>query len=117
VDQLLRRLHLWIRLVWLAICHWIPDVKRWRHWTQVLLVFGANPIAAYFLAEIIAHWIDLVQVQSAASPMTLQEMIYQRFFAGLGSPATSSLRYSLAFVLMCWLPMWLLYHRKVFLKI
>jgi len=49
--------------------------------------------------------------------MTLQEMIYQRFFAGLRSPATSSLRYSLAFVLMCWLPMWLLYHRKVFLKI
>ena len=104
-------------LVCLAICYWTLDVKHWRRGTLPLLVFGANPIAAYFFAEIVAHWIDRVQVQSAAGSMTWQEMIYQRLFAGFTSPANSALLYSLAFVLMCWLPMWLLYHRKVFLKI
>jgi predicted acyltransferase len=104
-------------LVCLAICYWILDVKRWRRGTQPLLVFGANPIAAYCFAEIVAHWIDRVQVHSIAGPMTWQEMIYQRLFVSLASPANSSLLYSLAFVLMCWLPMWLLYRRQIFLKL
>src|SRR5438876_7911568 len=83
-------------LVCLAICYWILDVKHWRRGIYPLLVFGANPIAAYFFAEIVAHWIDRVQVQSAAGSMTWQEMIYQRLFAGFTSPANSALLYSLA---------------------
>src|SRR5438477_1215453 len=104
-------------LVCLAICYWILDVKRRRRGTQPLLVFGANPIAAYFFAEIVAHWIDRVQVHSPAGRITWQEMIYQRLFVGLASPANSSLLYSLAFVLMCWLAMWLLYRRQIFLRV
>jgi len=106
-----------LALVCLGICYWILDIKHWRRGTTPLLVLGANPIAAYFLAEIVAHWIDRVQVHSPAGQITWQELIYQRVFAGVGSPANSSLLYSLVVVLLCWLPMWLLYQRKIFLKI
>jgi predicted acyltransferase len=49
--------------------------------------------------------------------MNGQQLIFQRFFAPLGSPSFSSLLFSLAFVLLCLLPIWLMDRKKIFLKI
>jgi predicted acyltransferase len=46
-----------------------------------------------------------------------QQLIFQRFFASRGSPSFSSLLFSLAFVLLCLLPIWLMDRKKIFLKI
>jgi predicted acyltransferase len=49
--------------------------------------------------------------------MNAQQLIFQRFFAPLGSPSFSSLLFSLSFVLLCLLPIWLMDRKKIFLKI
>jgi predicted acyltransferase len=51
--------------------------------------------------------------------VNLQEIIYYSVFSSPESPpsANASLLYSLAFVFVCWLPMWLLYRKRLFLKI
>jgi predicted acyltransferase len=45
------------------------------------------------------------------------EYVFQRFFAPLGSPSFASLLFSLAFVLLCLLPIWLMDRKRIFLKI
>jgi predicted acyltransferase len=104
-----------LALLCLAFCYWIVDVKSWRGlWTKPLRVFGMNAIAAYVFAEMMSHWLDHVHVGRGVS---WQEFIYQRIFVPLASPANASLLYALAYVLVCWGAMWVLYRKGVFLRI
>ena len=104
-----------LALLCLALCYWIVDIKPWRGlWTKLFLVFGMNAIAAYVFAEVMSHWLDHVHVGGG---MSWQEFIYQRMFAPLASPANASLLYALAYVLVCWVVMWVLYRKGIFLKI
>ena len=104
-----------LALLCLALCYWIVDVKHWRgRWTKPLLVFGMNAIAAYVFAEVISHLLDHVHTSSSLS---WQEFIYQHMFAPLASPANASLLYALLYVVGCWVAMYVLYRKGIFLKI
>jgi predicted acyltransferase len=104
-----------LALLCLALCYWVVDIKLWRgFWTKLPLVFGMNAIAAYVFAELISHLLDHMQT---AKGVAWQESIYQRVFVPLASPANASLLYALAYVLVCWMAMWVLYRKSVFLKI
>jgi predicted acyltransferase len=104
-----------VALIALSLSYWVLDVQRRRgRWTKFFLVFGMNPIAAYVFAELIAHWIDRMSVQGG---MSWQEVIYQQLFGALPNPYQASLLYAVVFVLMCWLAMWVLHRKRIFLKI
>jgi predicted acyltransferase len=105
-------------LVCLAACYWILDVNQWRRWATPFLVFGTNAIAAYAFASIMAHSIGRVEVQLAdGSPVSWQELVYQRVFSGLGSPPQASLLYAIVFVAFSWVATWVLYRKGIFVKI
>jgi predicted acyltransferase len=108
-----------LALLCLALCYWVLDIKHWRgRWTKPLLVFGMNAIAAYVFAEMVSHWIERIEVHLAnGSAMSWQQVMYERWFEGLASPPNASLLYALVFVMMCWVAMWVLYRRGIFLKI
>jgi predicted acyltransferase len=107
-----------LALACLALCYWAADLNRWRRWATPFLVFGTNAIAAYMLSELVAHLIVRLElVQPDGTALSWQEMLYQRFFLGLGSPANASLAYALVFTGLCWAALWVLYRRKIFLKI
>jgi predicted acyltransferase len=107
-------------LVVLALCYWLLDVrKRGGRWTMPVLVFGMNAIAAYTLSEMLSATLDALHVGTARHPVPLQRAIYFRLFTwphGV-STANSSLAFAIAFVAVCWLAMWLLYRKKIFLKV
>jgi predicted acyltransferase len=102
-------------LLCLAACYWILDVRRWRgSWTIFFLVFGMNPITAYVFAEAISH--SLYRF-STATGLSWEDVLYQNGFEPFISPANASLLYAICYVLLCWLAMWALYRRRIFLKI
>ncbi len=102
-------------LMCLALCYWILDIEQWRErWTKFFLVFGMNAIAAYVFSEAISHTLDHLR---AATGADWQESMYEKFFTPLGSPANASLLYAVFFVFICWLAMWALYRKGIFLKI
>jgi predicted acyltransferase len=93
-------------LVCLAICYWAVDVKLSRGWwTRPFIIFGTNAIAAYVISEVLG------------GAFGWKESIFQSTFARLGSPAVASLLYSLAVVGVCFLPVWWMYRRRIFLKV
>ena len=104
-----------LALLCLALCYWALDVKLWRgRWATPFLVFGMNPIAAYVFSEAISQVLSNL---STASGTSWEDALYQNLFQPLGSPANASLLYALCFVLLCWGAMWVLYRKRVFLKI
>lgn len=104
-----------LALLCLALCYWTVDVKHRRgRWTTCFLVFGMNPITAYVFAEVISN--SLYRFSTAAG-LSWEDVLYQNRFEPFASPANASLLYAICYVLGCWVVMWALYCKRIFLKI
>jgi predicted acyltransferase len=79
-----------------------------------LLVLGRNAITAYVLSELLASAIGNIHVRPG---LNLQQWFYRGIFSGVPYPAFASLLYSLGFIAVCWLPVYWLYRRRIFIKI
>jgi len=105
-------------LVILAVCYWANDVKQWRGaWTRPFLIFGMNAIAAYVIAWLMEVAEAAITVHAAGKQLSLQEWITGHLFASISPPALASLVFALSFVIASFLPVWLMYRRRIFLKV
>jgi predicted acyltransferase len=102
-------------LVAFAICYYLLDVKQWRRgWTYVWLVFGMNALGAYILSELLAAGVSAIRV---GPRMSWEHWFYAHSFGHIQPLGVGSLLFSIFFVLVCWLPMAVLYRKRIFLKI
>jgi predicted acyltransferase len=101
-----------LALQFLSICYWLIDIKGYRRWAKPFEVFGLNAIALYVVADVLAVALGEIKVGGDA----LGSRIYN-LFASWASPINASLAFAIAFVLVCLGLMWILYNRKIFLKI
>ena len=105
-------------LLLLAICFYAVEIKKWTSgWTYPWLVFGSNAITAYVFSELLADALSAIPVHDGSRITDLQAFIYQRFFFPLVNPSFGSLLYAISFVLVCFVPVWLMYRKKIFIKI
>ena len=105
-------------LVLLAVCFYAVEIKQWtRGWTFPWLVFGSNAITAYVFSELLAGAIDTVHVNDGGHVTSLQHYIYQHWFFSLVNPSFGSLLYSISYVLVCFIPVLVLYRKKIFIKV
>ncbi len=104
-------------MILLAACMWIVDVKGWKKWAWPFLVFGSNAIAAFFFATLLAKLSVIYHVHSGGRAITWHGYVYSHFFANLATPKNASLLFAIFFVLLCLLPMWLLYRKRIFIKL
>jgi predicted acyltransferase len=104
-----------VALVSWAICYWAVEIKGWkRGWTYPWLVFGMNAIAAYVLSELLASAIWAIRF---APHVTLESFTYARLFAPIHPAAVAALFYAIFFVVVCWLPIFVLYRKRIFIKV
>jgi predicted acyltransferase len=78
------------------------------------LVFGTNAIAAYVFSELLASALSAVPL---GADRNLQQGIFGGILRAVPDPAFASLLYSLGFVAVCWLFVYVLYRRRIILKI
>lgn len=102
-----------LALQFLALCYWVIDIKGYRRWAKPFEVFGLNAIALYVVADILASLLGLIKV----GDNSLGSWIYDHVFASWASPVSASLAFAICFVLVCLGLMWILYSRKIFLKV
>jgi predicted acyltransferase len=102
----------------LALCYWVLDVKQLRgRWTVVATVFGTNCIFAYALSEFLAITLVVTKVRIAGQLMSYKQAFEYFTFDNIPSSQWASLGYALFYTALCWLVTWLLYRRRVFLKL
>ncbi len=98
------------------------DVLQHRTWALPLRVYGLNPITAYVGASAMAYCTILIRLPAAGGEtIPLKRWLYQTFYAswlpGLTSDYWSSAAYGFTYVVVWCALMWLLYRRKVFIRI
>jgi predicted acyltransferase len=105
-------------LLLLALCFYAVEIKKWtRGWTFPWLVFGSNAITAYVFSELLAAGLGTISVHDGGGMTNLQQYIYQHWFFPIINPSFGSLMYAIAYVLVCFVPVLLLYRKKIIIKI
>jgi len=79
-----------------------------------LLVFGTNAIAAYMVSEVGDSILSAIHV---APGVNVKRPYIQMLNHAISSTGMASLLYSLTFVAVCWLIVYPLYRKRIFLKI
>ena len=107
-----------LALLFLALCYWIIDIKKYTAWTKPFVVFGVNALVLFVASGVMARLLGLIKVSAPdGSQMSLQSWIYKNVFQSWLPPYRASLAYAIVFILV-WLGlMWILYRRRIFIKV
>jgi len=107
-----------LALQFLAICYWVIDIKGYRKWAKPFEVFGVNALALYIGAGLMADLLGVIKLTGAdGTKVPLGFWIYDNVFTPLASPINASLGFAICFVLVWLALMWILYRRKIFIKV
>jgi len=102
----------------LATIMWIVDYVNVKWWTKPFVVFGVNPIVAFVGSGVMARLIyTLWHVNYGGKSTAVQDAIYQSVFLPWLPPRVASLAFAIAFVLLWYGILLVLYRRKIILKV
>ena len=105
-------------LQFLGVCYWLIDIKGWRGWAFPGMVFGKNAIAVYVLSGILVDLMLLIRMPAADGTTTsLYSWFYHHLFVPWAGPLNGSLAFAMTYILILFGAMYLLYRRKIFIKI
>lgn len=98
--------------------YWAVEQKGWRTgWTWVWLVFGSNAIAAYMFSELVPEALHHVHVAAGGRRTDALSVVFDHVFARIPDPGWAAFAYSVSFAAFCFIPVWILYRRRIFLKV
>jgi len=107
-----------LAVISLASLYWLVDLKGWTKWAAPFIVFGTNAIALYVGSSLLGMSLGIVELEAPNdTTQTLQERIFANWFAPYADPLNASFLYSLAFLLLWLIILWLMYRKRLFLKI
>jgi predicted acyltransferase len=102
----------------LALFFWIIEVHNQRgKWTTPLLILGSNSIAAYMISETLNTFLDLIHIPFNGRSIGPLGWIYVNFLMKIPNPGLASFSYSFMFLVICFIPVWIMYRNKIFLKV
>ena len=107
-----------IALLTLAACYWLIDIKGYKTWAKPFVIFGVNALPLFVFSGIMARMLGAFRVTGADDqPVALQKWIYENIFLSIAQPIDASLMYAISFILVWLLLMWLLYRKRIYVKV
>jgi predicted acyltransferase len=107
-----------LALLTLGVCYWLIDVKGVRGWTKPFVVFGVNALALYVFSGIMSNLLWQLRVSGAdGADDSLQEWIFANLFLSWAEPINASLAFAVSYVLLWLFLMWLLYRKRIYIKV
>jgi predicted acyltransferase len=99
----------------LAICYLLVDVLRVRRWARPFVWLGLNPLAIYFLSELVGHFMQHTMMIGGELWTPQSWLFWTKFepLLGFEDPATSSLVVGLLTVTVWILLAWALYRKQI----
>jgi len=102
----------------LALLIYVIDVKGNKRWCRFFEHFGVNPLALYLLGSILSIVFGSVAIGHSleGDRITIHSMIYDGYLT-FASEKCASLLYAITFVLINWVVGYILYKKKIYIKI
>lgn len=104
-------------LVW-GVLYWFIDMLGYKRWTTFFVAFGVNAITAYFVSEFLIKTLSPIKVHGSEGTQTsVLSFLYSTLFAPLLSPNNASLAMAIFWVLIFFIPLYIMYRKKIFIKV
>jgi predicted acyltransferase len=105
-----------ISLLVLWLFFWLLDIRKSSsRWAYPAVVFGTNALTAYVFSEFLAALLGTVRLPG--SGLRVQQWLYAPLRATIPNPSVAALAYAILFVGVCYIPVLILYRKRIFLKV
>ena len=107
-----------LALLTLGACYYLIDILGYKRWAKPFVVFGVNALALFAFSGILARLMGMIKVAGPeGKDVTLQQWIFGNIFLPFLSPVNASLAYAVCYIVFWLFLMWLLYRRRIFIKV
>lgn len=104
--------------VFMAFLVWVIDIKGFTKWTPFFVVFGMNPLFIYALAGVWARVLTrLIKITDGDQVVTGYNWLFQNVFQPLAGDMNGSLLFALSHIVVYWLICYILWKKKIFIKV
>ena len=102
----------------LALCYWLIDVQGYKKGTTPLVVYGVNAITVFFLSGLIPRILTLIMVNMPdGTRVNSRVWMYETFYTPYFTPINASLAGAVTFILIWLLILWVMFKRKIIVKV
>lgn len=103
----------------LGLLIWIIDILGYKKWCRFFEAFGVNPLFMYVLGALLSIIIGSVKVNGSTGVTSLKGLIYNDMLIPLcgGNVTLASLLFAILFVMLNWIIGYILYKKKIYIKI
>ncbi|UMB60023.1 DUF5009 domain-containing protein [Lutibacter sp. A80] len=108
-----------LALLFLALLLWIIDVKGFKKWSTPFIHFGTNPLFIFMFSGIyVKTIIYLVKINmSNGDTLTGYSYLYNQVFVPIAGNMNGSLLFAITHIIFFWFLTYVLYRKKIFIKI
>lgn len=104
-------------LVILGTCYWLIDMRGWRAWGKPFQMMGMNPLTLYALSSFIGKCSIVFKTNDSGQTVIWKAYVYEHLFAHRAQPIHASLLFAVTYVLIFLILGWVMYRRRIFLKV
>lgn len=101
----------------LALLVWIIDVKEYKGWSRFFEAFGVNPLFIYVMAGVVSILLNSILIPYNGESISLHGVLYGKILQPLLGNYPGSLAYALLFIAFNWGVGYILYKKKIYIKI
>jgi predicted acyltransferase len=106
-----------------ALVYWAVEQQGWGKeglgkavlWPW--LVFGSNAIAAYMVSELLPGVIENLPFSVGGHKTDALSWAHAHLLGVILDPGWRAFAYSVSYTAICFIPVWILYRKKIFLKV
>lgn len=108
-----------LAMLFLALLLWIIDVKGIQKWTRPFIHFGTNPLFIFVFSGIYVKTIIYLvkSTNSEGEVVTGYSYLYTNIFVPIAGNMNGSLLFAIIHIIFFWLLTYILYRKKIFIKI
>ncbi|MGE3466043.1 MAG: acyltransferase family protein [Pyrinomonadaceae bacterium] len=107
-----------LALLVLGACYWLIDIKGYRRWAKPFEIFGVNALALFVFTGFFARMLSAYRVTGPDGQLIpVGRWIVNNIYLPILNPIDASLMYAVSFILLWLFLMWLLYRKRIFVKV
>ena len=108
-----------LAMIFLAVLLWFIDVKGYRKWAYPFVVFGMNSLFLYILSGVwVKTYLYLIKITTPdGSVINGYKWLYNQIFVPVAGNLNGSLFFAITHVFIFWIILFLLYRKRIFIKI
>lgn len=105
-------------MIVLALIYIIADIANVRFWGVPFLIFGTNALFAYFLAGIWTRMmLYVIKIGEGEEKVSFYTWFYEKVCVPVAGNLNGSLMFALIQVLLVWLIAFILYRKKIYIRL